>query len=619
MSKPQSTKGLAEHGDDVAVPTRESAPGGTSAAIKTLAHKQRAAVVKQGEPIHQAPTATVVQPPGVVGVGRTSPRKAPRDAGFTGIDAIQVAPNVIVFSPRRTPLGTNAGPASEATSPELNMVQPQGQTPEEDRVCVQSWAMIFALTAPYFLSAWLLVLPFLVRSNRSALTILPTFASPTVTSTLRTPPLPTTAVPTTTVDIWQGIPADCRVPVSLGDTYGPTNVSSPSAAASQPRSLPAKPFFCLFNNSRFYDPARSLLYGIETMPMQFCSSIVYWSVGIENGSLQSRVPNFDHDHGLERIRHVASRRGWPDIQIILALGGYAEDSPHFTRLRSDYATLQRLLSSVEVALLLHDLNGVMVHWVTPDARCRGPNDNAVMGILLRGLREVFNRARTAATLSVMLDVRPENVALAANVAGFVDYFFLETHRVIPRPTTSVENFCEGITAAVHSAANTFAAGGRVPPQKVCITESLAPMEALGLQDPNTDEYGFVPGASLDWMPIYERCNDTSFCRDTVQTSSCVLHRVPAARNASGNYSWLNMVNSASTLHLRLNYYRMFGRQSTGRPRQVCVLVVDHDYDNFGDMCYGNRYKWYLLMSNLYYGSSGSHLTRGSIQTAAPRC
>ncbi|KAK8757241.1 hypothetical protein V5799_000051 [Amblyomma americanum] len=268
------------------------------------------------------------------------------------------------------------------------------------------------------------------------------------------------------------------------------------------------PFLCVFNSSRVvpdYDPlytGTSWNYMFQTLPFAHCPNIVYWSVGVENGTITSRMPAFDAQHGLSQLRTIADAQGYPDFKIRLALGGYPEDSPHFTRLVQDPAMLQRVMNSVVSAMQNFHLDGVTVDWAQPKPGCESPDDLRLLGDLLKNLRSTFNsQGLRQAITSAILHVNASNEHLVDSVFSEVNYFFLATHRVrLPR-NPSMEHLCANITSFVHSVLERYARiAQRISFEQLCIAEYASPMVSEGSVDPATGVAYFQP--PMKFAPIY---------------------------------------------------------------------------------------------------------------------
>ncbi|KAL1418173.1 hypothetical protein MTO96_026186 [Rhipicephalus appendiculatus] len=190
------------------------------------------------------------------------------------------------------------------------VAHPDGATEDtqlqDERLCIVLWVLGTALAFPLVLSAWLLLVPVLVRDNWT--TPPPYFLRPLYTaSTVSSTPSTTTAVPVTGTNPWPNVPPTCLVPVPWSTLPPNLNVSAPYSFG--PSNESSRPIFCLYNNTRVYAwrniTKSSWTYVFATLPFALCPYVVYWSVGIEDGNLTSRQPNFDEQYGLHRLRAIA--------------------------------------------------------------------------------------------------------------------------------------------------------------------------------------------------------------------------------------------------------------------------------------------------------------------------
>ncbi|KAL3196532.1 hypothetical protein MRX96_045171 [Rhipicephalus microplus] len=85
--------------------------------------------------------------------------------------------------------------------------------------------------------------------------------------------------------------------------------------------------------------------------------------------------------------NITNGLGYLNVNILLELGGYTEDGPHFSILGRDPITLGRLTANVVDVTRSLSLDGVTVNWVDPGPRCRSPDDQETVAALLRALRQ----------------------------------------------------------------------------------------------------------------------------------------------------------------------------------------------------------------------------------------
>ncbi|KAL1444635.1 hypothetical protein MTO96_029737 [Rhipicephalus appendiculatus] len=124
--------------------------------------------------------------------------------------------------------------------------------------------------------------------------------------------------------------------------------------------------YCLYNNSRFRKPGGYDFLTVH-VPWWFCSRLIYWSVGIEEGKLISRAPNFDSTFGLYKLRVIADnyREG---VELLMTIGGYPEDAGQLYALGSRTNESYSLAKDVTETVYYTGFNGVNLHLVE-DAPC----------------------------------------------------------------------------------------------------------------------------------------------------------------------------------------------------------------------------------------------------------
>ncbi|KAL3184570.1 hypothetical protein MRX96_031645 [Rhipicephalus microplus] len=203
------------------------------------------------------------------------------------------------------------------------------RTPSDERICLQSWLLGGggALTCLLIFSVWFFLVPFLVNNNN--------MQKP------EGPAVSTIASPT---------PEPCLKPVTIQEPERP--ITTASNQTFNPSGRTPRPSFCLFRNSavtlsrNYSTTGDNYDYTFEAMPFELCHNVIYWSVAIDNGNINSRMPSFDEDYGLYQLRNINDGLGYLNVKILLALGGYPEDGPHFSMLGCYSITLSRLIANV---------------------------------------------------------------------------------------------------------------------------------------------------------------------------------------------------------------------------------------------------------------------------------
>ncbi|KAH7970838.1 hypothetical protein HPB49_015897 [Dermacentor silvarum] len=469
---------------------------------------------------------------------------------------------------------------------------------QEERFCIMLWVVGASLTFPLVLSTWLVLVPFLVRANWTTLVSPPplSVSSPFSTSSS----LRLRLVPATSTSPWKDVPSQCLAPVMLSALPPRLNVSVYSFGPSNESS---RPIFCLFNNTRVYGGLGTLWnYVIATLPFALCPYVVYWSVGIENGNLTSRQPSFDEQHGLHRLRAIADALNFTTVKILLALGGYPEDAPHFSRLGRDHATMGQLMNNLVDSLDRFGLNGFTVHWVgEARAGCQGPDDVSVLNRLLRSLRETLNTRKPSggALVTAMLELNAASQYVARETADIVDHFFLETQNERRSSRVHIDQFCESGTTVMHDAYRRFVsalAATKLP--------SLMPFRLNIAIYPKCHPQ--LRHGHFDTRALIPRMQRSRHVR--VHVTRFFVH-LPFIRHERPSHPYLGymfLIDDVGTLRKRLDFREINATQlasAPGDPPHACTLLLDLDGVNYADQCGGGLSR-YALMHNYYYWHSG---------------
>ncbi|KAH7939370.1 hypothetical protein HPB52_011552 [Rhipicephalus sanguineus] len=495
--------------------------------------------------------------------------------------------------------------------PEVPVEEPgENETPQDDRYCIAIWVTGAALTFPLVVAVWLLLVPFMVHTN---MTIAPMQPDPTVA-----------LVRTTAIDPWKNTPPKCLVPAALPSVEPPLSVGPPYTPNTT--DLFPRPIFCLFNNTRvnpnssYHNPRWH--YVFEALPFDLCTNVVYWSVGIENGDLTSRLPAFDVQYGLYKLRNVTNALNYPDTKILLTLGGYAQDAPHFSRLGRDKDVLDDLIRNVMSAAVRYGLSGVTVHWTEPSDDCRGPKDRRVLEMLLRRLRASMDSRLPGSLVTVILEPGVANERFAHDAADAVDHFFLATQHVLPTDHTNLRVFCESVTLGMHDALRRLA-DALVPPKlrrsQLCLTDSVLPFLLKGSLDVRL-RFTVSPNTDVARVPVYWGCNRAGVCRNDALGYSCFMHVIPNVTTGAFD-DWVFMTSQVNELQRRLSWTKIglpHVPAAPDDPPHACVLLLDFDGDNFVDQCHSS-FSRYAFANHFYFGSLGHPLFNGSLLDAFARC
>lgn len=523
-------------------------------------------------------------------------------------NSTQTTPEVVLAAPKLPFFpGEDESDSVDAPSPNLHIdieSQRRGVTPHDEKSCKQTWVMCAVLCGPLLISGWLFWLPSLFHGNTTMLTIAAT--QPVTTQPVKDP--------------FRGVPYKCSANATAQDysSFETFEITSPHGASPFHNLFVSKSLFCLFNNSKFSqfhnnDTNKTIAYSVHSLPLHLCDYVVYWSLGVVDGELKSRTPVLDQTYGLYQIRTVAHNSGINDIGVLVALGGYGSDLPQFSALRSNPTLMARFEQSLLDKVMQIPLNGVTVDWATAPPECHGSGDTADLNALLRAIRDAFRRSNDPNMLvTVMLGLGASKVKLAESVADVVDLFFIGTNKIQVPPPNPIQPLCSSISSLFSQAMRPYLAAPNIPMRKLCTTESLALLVTPAVESyPGT--FDVMHGEPLGSEKFNRICKDPDLCIDTQATDSCIVLRDTPTRTARGVVA--NFYITSDNAAIKSRTATLFGALRT----DACTMVVDHDYDNFGEPCRSTVFWPHMLMQNLRAGIDGNSQQLGSIGYVTRKC
>ncbi|KAL1431168.1 hypothetical protein MTO96_014551 [Rhipicephalus appendiculatus] len=559
-------------------------------------------------------------------IASKSRQKPQRDDGFPGVPAYIGAPDVIIFTPRSaTPKvsPTNAsgrpegqadrGPSPAFFSPTVTSSDSESVQRNDDRrmTFLQCWLLSGVALGTSVLPLGLLLLSYTSTPHSSSTrsrTTWTTLGSATTSGTMTSHSVFTLPVHTFTRSAVTVVPASCiRSPRKVGD-QNPMRAQSASLFTASPKAL----VFCLYNNSRYSKGGR-YDFAPDQLPFPYCNNIVYWSLGVDDGIIQSRAPQFDLTHGIGVLRQNMINRGIRNATLLVALGGYSEDAPQFSRLGADASAMSRFASSVVYLLKTYHLDGVALHWIGPEQGCRGADDATTLARVLRTVRLSVLASGYSGLITLILPGEDVQSRLSQAAVETVDYIFLEFHLELPSLLYSLShclNFGELATAVLQ-----MVPGYNNNQRKICTVYSLAPLlldtVTSGIVTDyilsNASRYSGTDGKGT----VFEMCEE-GMCLSSSSNVSCVTldRKVPAS------------APSLTRSYVFYNRKTIFDIVTHGDPVKQfvssdrCLLLNDVDLDNFNVPCLLNR-----TFNSLHHFHSAMERTPhlATPLAAAPRC
>ncbi|KAH6924020.1 hypothetical protein HPB50_010458 [Hyalomma asiaticum] len=376
-----------------------------------------------------------------------------------------------------------------------------------------------------------------------------------------------------TVNPWHHMPTACRRQRVVSD-----DISS-VVSRSSIRGAPSESYdlFCLYNVSRFFRSLSDSFLPVN-MPFAVCRYIVYWSFRLVDGDLVSRTPKFDNAYGLAKLKEILSDAGASNVEVLLAVGGYVEESPQFSLLGRDANAMARFVTSAMRLLMSDSIDGLALHWLEAEPSCRSTG-NVAENVMLRAcfvdLRRIFDLNSFRGTLAVILSAEVDDTVIDT-VIDVVDYVILETHRLAPGLPLDYD-ICESVARRMLDTVvsrNSFYGNEH----KLCISLSVAPWKietqpAIYGHPPNLtalSSSGNPPG----FGSATEMCSSTTCLLGHALSGTCVPLRVTMASRSVYIFLFMN----------ETVLQNLFREGMVAGKQERCALLVDLDLDSYSGQC-----------------------------------
>ncbi|KAH6923694.1 hypothetical protein HPB50_005164 [Hyalomma asiaticum] len=520
-----------------------------------------------------------------------APPKAQPYDGFPGVPTYIGAPEVIVFTPRFSPSGAatpvrtpDAVPDTAHQQDPVELSHPIQGTGVGDAAeinkrarltLLQVWALSTAAAGTLSLPLGLFILTYVSTGSGGKSGTLPTAGRPAVSFTGFASPSVITPGP------FSGVPARCLRSVRLNDpnvsivstTYTPTGFQ---------RTL--HQIFCVFNVSRL---GRANSMTPIDMPLDYCSSIVYWSLGVvASGAVESRVEQFDSTGvGLYKWRDMLDRIGLQDTRIMLTIGGYPQESAYFSRLGRDSGAMARFVTSLMKIVLKSYANGIVIDWVQPEPGCGRPEDRITLSLLIDAIRLAYRTSAAVVGGGEIAVTISKHVVLAREVmilvADRVDWFFAQTQLIEPSTAHGVDLCFSWAQAHGHVIGSLRGRGLYV--EKICAGFSMAPLLAEGWQDRgrlpvvNALSSATSPDTGRATTSMVNVCSSPMDppCKVTSNAGCLIFRKLHLPGNASFPAPFY-IFEGRDLMHTSLS----IGNVTT----KFCAVLYDLDFDNFRTPC-----------------------------------
>ncbi|KAH7957460.1 hypothetical protein HPB52_019097 [Rhipicephalus sanguineus] len=353
---------------------------------------------------------------------------------------------------------------------------------------------------------------------------------------------------------------------------------------------PSAPVLCLYNNS-LYRHADGRDFLPRHLPLNLCSGLVYWSMGLAAGQLTSRVPEFDRRYGIEQLHRVRAAQG-SSIPVYVTFGGHTEDAADMYHVGISPSARAVFVAGVLMSLRRHRLDGVVVHWVAhSNELCRERMKDPLTWLadLLVDLRDIlalnFPQGSGLLGLMVPADVPLAN-AMLSQLGDRIDIVILDIHTV-----TEVVPAVEGPMASFHAVKSfleRLRAYADLRP-KMCFSLSLG----IHVRD---ETHRPLPATNVSRRVGYRAVSELCSGTPSHQLANASIAIVRATADDGTWYS----LDSYESLRSMLSY----GKKSP-RDQDMCVLVRDLDMDAYALPCRGGER--YILLRHLLNASTDSDI------------
>ncbi|XP_017798525.1 PREDICTED: probable chitinase 2 [Habropoda laboriosa] len=144
-------------------------------------------------------------------------------------------------------------------------------------------------------------------------------------------------------------------------------------------------------------------FGIDNIRPELCTHLIYTFAGLNDTTwtIRSLDPDLDIRNNIGNYRRMTQlRQKYPELKVLLAIGGWNEGSKNYSILASSLERRTTFVNSVVDFLGTYNFNGLDLDWEYPGSRGGVPADKENFVSLVKELKEAFRPSKYLLTAAI---------------------------------------------------------------------------------------------------------------------------------------------------------------------------------------------------------------------------